>query len=134
MNNKPNKKKLQFVVGDTVRCGQWVGNLTEIISVFGSINYKVISLDGTTLRFFKPGEIERVEIDTDYESNRYLESILKQGKEEKDSSNELENMSVDELLDTYNSNKKLYELTGEEDFKAGMDEVMSRLKDISESK
>ena len=128
------KKKLEFVVGDTVRCGQWVGTLTEIITVFGKVNYKVVGLDEKTMRFFNPGEIQRVEIDADYESNRYLESILKQGTEKKDNSKVIENMSVDDLLDTYNSNKKLYELTGEEDFKAAMDEVMDRLKGYAKGK
>lgn len=128
------KKKLQFVVGDTVRCGQWVGTLTEIITVFGKVNYKVVGLDGKTMRFFSPGEIQRVEIDADYDSNRYLESILKQGQSEQDNSKVMENMSVDDLLDSYNSNKKLYELTGEEDFKIGMDEAMRQLKECTKGK
>ena len=129
------KKKIGlFVIGDTVRCGDWVGTLEEINNVFGKVVYKVVNLDGKTIRFFNPGEIQRVEIDADYESNRYLAEILKQGTEKQDNSKVMENMSVDELLDTYNSNKKLYELTGEEDFKAGMDEVMGRLKEHAKGK
>lgn len=131
MNNKPNKKVLQFVTGDVVKSGNFVGNIVDIVPYKEQVVYKVVGLNGTTMRWYKHEQIQKVEFNGRYESNRYLESLLKQGKEEKGDSGTLDNMSVDELLDTYNSNKKLYELTGEEDFKAGMDDVMSRLKEIS---
>ena len=136
------KKKLQFVEGDIVRCGQWVGTITEISDVYGTVNCKVISLDRKTTRDFKPEEIQRVNFNIENDSEGYmgyvfesLHGIVSQWEtSEKDNSKVMKNMSVDDLLDTYNSNKKLYELTGEEDFKAAMDEVMSRLKEVGNKK
>ena len=40
--------------------------------------------------------------------------------------------TVDELLDAYNNNKEMYETTGIEDFKRGMDEIMGMLKGYAE--
>ena len=128
------KKKLQFVEGDIVRCGDWEGTLREISETDGEVLYRVISLDGNISKICTPGEIQKIEFNMDYPSNRYLAEILKQGTEKQDNSKVMKNMSVDDLLDTYNSNKKLYELTGEEEFKAGMDEVMNRLKECAKGK
>ena len=142
MDNIPNDRIQQFYngyngfrVGDTVRNNQWSGTVVGFVQNGNKMLYRVVGMDGETERQFEYDDLDKIEFDSNQESNRYLEKLIKERKNIKMKTNTpVHKPTVDELLDAYNNNKEMYETTGIEDFKRGMDEIMGRLKEVSKKK
>ena len=130
MDNIPNNRiqnfyndHSKFRVGDIVRNGQWAGTVKGFLQSGSKLLYQVIGINGIEERYFKYDELSKIEFDSNQESNVYMEKLIKEGNGIHMKTNAPEHKpTVDELLDAYNNNKEMYESTGIEDFKRGMDE------------